>query len=137
MNDADAAEERTQRFAEAVRTFAGGPLKRITALLPHARQRRTEGKSFGHDLRTFRDDQVSQIRRGNSPESDRMIAIGSETVAETRTTSHLATVNVAGHSCCAVTTDRHLQNIRNRRTTTESRLTSAHRATSNRLPRDV
>ena len=49
MSDAAAAEERTQRFAEAVRSFAGVPPKRFAALLPHRdgiAELRRKGASF-------------------------------------------------------------------------------------------
>jgi hypothetical protein len=45
-----AAEERTQRFAEAVRNFAGVPPKRFAVLLPHRdgiAELRQKGASFG------------------------------------------------------------------------------------------
>ena len=35
MNDASAAEQRSHRFDEAVRNFAGVPPKRFATLLPH------------------------------------------------------------------------------------------------------
>jgi hypothetical protein len=49
VSDAAAAEERTQRFAEAVRSFAGVPPKRFAALLPHRdgiAELRRKGASF-------------------------------------------------------------------------------------------
>jgi hypothetical protein len=49
VSDAAAAEERTQRFAEAVRSFAGVPPKRFAALLPHRdgiAELRQKGASF-------------------------------------------------------------------------------------------
>jgi hypothetical protein len=50
MSDASVAEARTQRFAEAVRNFAGVPPKRFAALLPHRdgiAELRLKGASFG------------------------------------------------------------------------------------------
>ncbi len=50
MSDAAAADERAQRFADAVRTFAGVPPKRFAALLPHREgiaELRQKGASFG------------------------------------------------------------------------------------------
>ena len=50
MSGATTAEERTQRFAEAVRNFAGVPPKRFAALLPHRdgiAELRQKGASFG------------------------------------------------------------------------------------------
>ena len=50
MSDAAAAEQRSQRFAEAVRNFAGVPPKRFAALLPHRdgiAELRLKGASFG------------------------------------------------------------------------------------------
>ena len=50
MSGVAAAEERTQRFAEAVRNFAGVPPKRFAALLPHRdgiAELRQKGASFG------------------------------------------------------------------------------------------
>lgn len=50
MSDAAAAEQRSQRFAEAVRNFAGVPPKRFAALLPHREgiaELRQKGASFG------------------------------------------------------------------------------------------
>ncbi len=49
VSDAAAAEERTQRFAEAVRNFADVPPKRFAALLPHRdgiAELRRKGASF-------------------------------------------------------------------------------------------
>ena len=49
MSDASAADAPTQRFAEAVRNFAGVPPKRFAALLPHREgiaELRTKGASF-------------------------------------------------------------------------------------------
>ncbi len=50
MSDASVADARTQRFAEAVRSFAGVPPKRFAALLPHRdgiAELRQKGASFG------------------------------------------------------------------------------------------
>lgn len=50
VSDAAAADARTQRFAEAVRNFAGVPPKRFAALLPHRdgiAELRQKGASFG------------------------------------------------------------------------------------------
>jgi hypothetical protein len=50
MSDAAAADPRAQRFAEAVRNFAGAPPKRFAALLPHRdgiAELRQKGASFG------------------------------------------------------------------------------------------
>ncbi len=50
MSDASAADAPTQRFAEAVRNFAGVPPKRFAALLPHREgiaELRQKGASFG------------------------------------------------------------------------------------------
>ena len=50
MSDAAVAEQRSQRFAEAVRSFAGAPPKRFAALLPHREgiaELRQKGASFG------------------------------------------------------------------------------------------
>ncbi len=50
MSDASAADAPTQRFAEAVRNFAGVPPKRFAALLPHRdgiAELRQKGASFG------------------------------------------------------------------------------------------
>ncbi|MEI9898135.1 MAG: hypothetical protein WDN28_30840 [Chthoniobacter sp.] len=50
MSGVVAAEERTQRFAEAVRNFAGVPPKRFAVLLPHRdgiAELRQKGASFG------------------------------------------------------------------------------------------
>ena len=50
MSDAAAADERTKRFAEAVRNFAGVPPKRFAALLPLREgiaELRQKGASFG------------------------------------------------------------------------------------------
>ena len=50
MSDASVAEQRSQRFAEAVRNFAGVPPKRFAALLPHREgiaELRQKGASFG------------------------------------------------------------------------------------------
>lgn len=50
MSDASAAEQRSQRFTEAVRNFAGVPAKRFAALLPHrdgVAELRQKGASFG------------------------------------------------------------------------------------------
>lgn len=50
MTDVAAAEERTQRFADAVRNFAGVPPKRFAVLLPHREgiaELRQKGASFG------------------------------------------------------------------------------------------
>ncbi len=50
MSDAAGAEQRNQRFAEAVRNFAGVPPKRFAALLPHRdgiAELRQKGASFG------------------------------------------------------------------------------------------
>ena len=50
MSDASATEARTQRFAEAVRNFAGVPPKRFASLLPHREgiaELRQKGASFG------------------------------------------------------------------------------------------
>jgi ERCC4-type nuclease len=50
VSDAAATNERTQRFAEAVRNFAGVPPKRFAALLPHREgiaELRQKGASFG------------------------------------------------------------------------------------------
>ena len=50
MSDASAAEQRSQRFAEAVRNFAGVPPKRFAVLLPHREgiaELRQKGASFG------------------------------------------------------------------------------------------
>ena len=50
MSDAAATEQRSQRFAEAVRNFAGVPPKRFAALLPHRdgiAELRQKGASFG------------------------------------------------------------------------------------------
>ena len=50
MSGVAGAEERTQRFAEAVRNFAGVPPKRFAALLPHRdgiAELRQKGASFG------------------------------------------------------------------------------------------
>jgi hypothetical protein len=50
MSDASVADARTQRFAEAVRNFAGVPPKRFAALLPHRdgiAELRQKGASFG------------------------------------------------------------------------------------------
>ena len=50
MSDASAADARTQRFAEAVRNFAGVPPKRFAALLAHRdgiAELRLKGASFG------------------------------------------------------------------------------------------
>jgi hypothetical protein len=50
MSEASAAEQRSQRFAEAVRNFAGVPPKRFAALLPHRdgiAELRLKGASFG------------------------------------------------------------------------------------------
>ena len=50
MSGGAGAEERTQRFAEAVRNFAGVPPKRFAALLPHREgiaELRQKGASFG------------------------------------------------------------------------------------------
>ncbi len=50
MSDAGGAEQRSQRFAEAVRNFAGVPPKRFAALLPHRdgiAELRQKGASFG------------------------------------------------------------------------------------------
>lgn len=50
MSDGAAADERTKRFAEAVRSFAGVPPKRFAALLPLREgiaELRQKGASFG------------------------------------------------------------------------------------------
>ncbi len=50
MSDASTADAPTQRFAEAVRNFAGVPPKRFAALLPHRdgiAELRQKGASFG------------------------------------------------------------------------------------------
>jgi hypothetical protein len=50
VSDAFAADAATQRFAEAVRNFAGAPPKRFAALLPHRdgiAELRQKGASFG------------------------------------------------------------------------------------------
>jgi hypothetical protein len=50
MSDASVADARTQRFAEAVRNFAGVPPKRFASLLPHREgitELRRKGASFG------------------------------------------------------------------------------------------
>ena len=50
MSDASAADAPTQRFAEAVRNFAGVPPKRFAVLLPHRdgiAELRQKGASFG------------------------------------------------------------------------------------------
>ena len=50
MSDGAATDARTQRFAEAVRNFAGVPPKRFAALLPHRdgiAELRQKGASFG------------------------------------------------------------------------------------------
>ncbi len=50
MSDASAAEQRSQRFADAVRNFAGVPPRRFAALLPHREgiaELRQKGASFG------------------------------------------------------------------------------------------
>lgn len=50
MSDSAAADERTKRFAEAVRNFAGVPPKRFAALLPLREgiaELRQKGASFG------------------------------------------------------------------------------------------
>ena len=50
MSDASSTDERTQRFAEAVRNFAGVPPKRFAVLLPHRdgiAELRLKGASFG------------------------------------------------------------------------------------------
>ncbi len=50
MSGIAAAKERTQRFAEAVRNFAGVPPKRFAVLLPHRdgiAELRQKGASFG------------------------------------------------------------------------------------------
>ena len=50
MSDASVADARTQRFAEAVRNFAGVPPKRFASLLPHREgiaELRQKGASFG------------------------------------------------------------------------------------------
>jgi len=50
VSDAAATEQRSQRFAEAVRNFAGVPPKRFAALLPHREgiaELRQKGASFG------------------------------------------------------------------------------------------
>ncbi len=50
MSDVSAADAPTQRFAEAVRNFAGVPPKRFAALLPHREgiaELRLKGASFG------------------------------------------------------------------------------------------
>jgi len=50
MNDGAAADAPTQRFAEAVRNFAGVPPKRFAVLLPHRdgiAELRQKGASFG------------------------------------------------------------------------------------------
>lgn len=50
MSDVVAAEQRSQRFAEAVRNFAGVPPKRFATLLPHRdgiAELRQKGASFG------------------------------------------------------------------------------------------
>src|SRR5277367_4479682 len=50
MSDASVADARTQRFAEAVRNFAGVPPKRFASLLPHREgiaELRLKGASFG------------------------------------------------------------------------------------------
>ena len=50
MSDEAAADERTNRFAEAVRNFAGVPPKRFAALLSHREgiaELRQKGASFG------------------------------------------------------------------------------------------
>jgi hypothetical protein len=50
VSDATTTDEQTQRFAEAVRNFAGVPPKRFAALLPHREgiaELRQKGASFG------------------------------------------------------------------------------------------